>query len=109
MNILTDLGIKDNFYTIPYDVIMYCKKCGLLRETRDNKLRNSRIKQITCTLYMFNTVVLNNEVNEEIKEEINKLFFEGIIKQKEYYNNNELLKSVYEYFGSIIEKYYDIN
>ena len=107
-NILTDLGIKDNYYTIPFDVIEYCKNCGILREARDNKLRNSRIKQITCTLYMFNVSVLNKKVIEDVKKDIKKLFFNGIIKNKEYYNNNELLKSVYDYFENIIKKYYSI-
>ena len=55
---------------------------------------------------MFNANVLNDEVIEDVKKDINKLYFKGIIKNKEYYNNNELLKSVYEYFRNIIEKYY---
>lgn len=107
-NILNDLVIKDNNYQIPYSIIGYLNETKITKKIRNKKLRNSRIKQITCTLYMFNTTVLNKEIIKDVKKEINKLFFKGIIKNKEYYNNNELLKSVYDYFRNIIEKYYSI-
>ena len=105
-NILNDLVIKDNNYLITYKIMNYLKKCNINKQIRDNKISNSRIKQITCTLYMFNIMVLNKDVIKDVKKDINKLFFKGIIKNKEYYNNNELLKSVYNYFEKIIDKYY---
>ena len=105
-NILTDLGLKDNNYLPTYKIMNYLKNCNINKLTMDNKISNSRIKQITCTLYMFNIIVLNKDIIKDVKKDINKLFFKGIIKNKEYYNNNELLKSVYNYFKKIITKYY---
>ena len=55
---------------------------------------------------MFNMIVLDNEVIKDVKKDINKLIFKGIIKNKEYYNNNELLQSVYDFFRNIIENFY---
>ena len=55
---------------------------------------------------MFNEIVTSNGVKENIKEDINKLFYDRIILHKEYYNNNELLKSIYSYFDKIIKKTY---
>ena len=106
MNILIDLDKKDNTYQIPYSIINYLNETKTTKKIRNKKLSNSRIKQITCTLYMFNVTVLNDDVIKDIKKEITKLYFKGIIKHKEYYNNNELLKSVYDYFKNILEKYY---
>ena len=73
---------------------------------RNNKLSNSRIRQITYTLYMFNIVVTSDGVKENIRNDINNLFYERIIRHKYYYNNNELLKSIYFYFDKIIKKNY---
>ena len=76
---------------------------------RIKKLSNSRIKQITYVLYMFNEIVTSDGIKENVINEINDLFYNRIIYHKEYYNNNELLKSVYAYFEKIIEKFYKKN
>ena len=47
---------------------------------------------------MFNEIVTSNGIKQNVNKELNKLFFDRIILHKEYYNNNELLKSVYSYF-----------
>ncbi len=55
---------------------------------------------------MFNEIVTSNGIKQNVNKELNKLFFDRIILHKEYYNNNELLKSIYTYFDKIIKKYY---
>lgn len=104
--VLCELDKKDNLYSPDYKIIQYLKECGIGKNTRDNKLKNSRIRQITYTLYMFNEIVTSEGVKDNVKEDINELFYGRIIHHKEYYNNNELLKSIYLYFGKIIEKKY---
>ena len=101
--ILSELNKKDNEYPPAYKVVQYLKNCNIGKETRDNKLGNSRIRQITYTLYMFNEIVTSDGIKKNIKKEINELFFDRIIHHKEYYNNNELLESIYSYFKKIIE------
>ncbi len=104
--VLSELNKKDNEYPPAYKVVQYLKSCNIGKETRDNKLGNSRIRQITYTLYMFNEIVTSDGIKRNIKKEINELFFDRIIHHKEYYNNNELLKSIYSYFKKIIENNY---
>ena len=104
--ILSELNKKDNTYPASYKIVQYLKDCNIGKATRNNKLRNSRIRQITYTLYMFNEIVTSDGIKENVNKEINKLFFDRIILHKEYYNNNELLKSIYSYFKNIIEKNY---
>ena len=107
--VLSDLDKKDNSFTPDFKIIKFLKECGIGKGTRSNKLSNSRIRQITYTLYMFNEIVTSEGIKKNINEDINELFFGRIIHHKEYYNNNELLKSVYEYFKKIIEKNYVVN
>ena len=54
-------------------------------------------------------IVTSDGIKENVINEINDLFYNRIIYHKEYYNNNELLKSVYSYFEKIIEKFYKRN
>lgn len=104
--VLSELDKKDNFHSADTLVINYLKNCGIGKETRTSKLRNSRIRQITYTLYMFNEIVSSDGVKDNVKHEVSKLFYGRIIINRKYYNNNGLLKSIYEYFDKIIEKNY---
>ena len=107
--VLCDLDKKDNTFKPDYKIVSFLNNCGIRKETRDNKLSNSRIRQITYTLYMFNEIVTSIGVKTNIVNDINELFYERIISHKEYYNNNELLKSIYVYFDKIIKNHYSVN
>jgi len=107
--VLCDLDKKDNKYAPDFKIVNYLNSCGIGKETRDNKLSNSRIKQMTYTFYMFNEIVTSEGVKRNVITDLNELFYERIILHKEYYNNNELLKSIYAYFDKIIKKYYRAN
>ena len=104
--VLSELDKKDNIYAPDFKIISFLNECGIGKDMRNNKLSNSRIRQITYTLYMFNEVVTSNGIKENVKNDINELFYKRIILHKEYYNNNELLKSIYLYFDKIIQKNY---
>lgn len=107
--VLSELDKKDNLHRADTLISNYLKSCGIGKENRTNKLKNSRIRQITYTLYLFNEIVSSIGVKENVKHEISKLFYGRIILNKKYYNNNGLLISIYEYFDRIIEKYYKEN
>lgn len=107
--ILSNVGVKDNGYSPDSKIIKFLSDCNIEKKRRDYKLSNSRIRQITYTLYMFNIVVTSTGIKKNVSENINKLMFNRIILNKKYYNNNGLLKSVYIYFANIITKYYKID
>lgn len=105
--ILANLNETVENYIINPDVLDYLKKCKIDKESR-NVISNSTIRQLTYTLYMFNILVTSEEIKEHIKELLHKLFFERIIKNKNFYRKNKLLKSVYKYFKKIIMKNFEI-
>jgi len=107
--VLSELDKKDNPYRADTLVTNYLKNCGIGKENRTNKLRNSRIRQITYTLYLFNEIVTSAGVKKDVNHEISELFYKRMIRNKEYYNNNGLLKSIYEYFDKIIDIHYKEN
>ncbi len=97
---------KDNPYAPDFKIQSYLNKCGISKDSRDNKLSNSRIRQITYTLYIFNEIVTSEGVKDNVIDELNDLFFKRIVVNKDYYKNNELLKSIYNYFEKIIRNNY---
>lgn len=107
-NILTELDVKNNFNDPSKYIIEFLEKSGIGKENKRNKLRNSRIRQITYVLYMFNEVVTSDGVRESVTYKINDFFFNRVPKYKDYYKNNSLLKSIYYYFQKIIEANYKI-
>ena len=107
--VLCELDKKDNTHRADTLVINYLKDCDIGKENRNTKLSNSRVRQITYTLYMFNIIVSSNGVKNNVKHDITKLFYGRIILNGKYYNNNGLLKSIYNYFDKIIEKNYKEN
>lgn len=107
--VLSELDKKDNLHRADTLIINYLKECGIGKENRNNKLTNSRIRQITYTLYMFNIIVSSEGVRNNVKHDITKLFYGRIILNNKYYTNNGLLKSIYSYFDKIIEKNYKEN
>lgn len=105
--VLSELDKKDNQHKADSLIVDYLIECGIGKENRNNKLSNSRIRQITYTLYMFNIIVSSEGIKNNVKQDINKLFYKRIILNSAYYNNNELLKSTYKFFNKIIKKNYD--
>lgn len=106
--ILANLNETVENYIINPDVLDYLSRCDIDKKTYDTKISNSTIRQLTYTLYMFNILVTSEEIKEHIKELLHKLFFERIIKNKNFYRKNKLLKSVYKYFKKIIMKNFEI-
>lgn len=105
--IFSELGVKDNKFPPKYQIVEFLQNSEISGYIRKIKLKNSRLYQITCTLYLFNEIVTSEGGRTKVKEELNNLFYGRIIRHKEYYTNNELLKSVYKYFDKIIQRYYN--
>ena len=104
--ILCDLDMKDSRYNYDNKIRIYLKRCYINLDVINNKLNNSRIRQITYTLFMFLEVVTSDGIKKQIRNELLNLFYKRIPLHKEYYKNNSLLKSIYEYFDKIIITYY---
>ena len=106
-NVLTDLGESDKPQRFSVEIIEYLDRCRIRPRARNKKMSNSKIRQITYTLYMFNKIVTSEGVKKKINKKINYLFYKRIPKNKDYYKNNDLLKSIYHYFDKIIRINYN--
>ena len=69
--ILSELNMKKNKYPPSYKIIQFLNNCNIGKDTRSKKLSNSRIRQITYTLYMFNEIVTSDGIKNNVKKYIN--------------------------------------
>ena len=72
--LLSNLTDKDNGHMYNYSVVNFLDGCGIGERQRNKKLKNSVIRQITYTIYMFNKIVTDKDVKKEIIEEL-QIFF----------------------------------
>ena len=77
--VLSELDKKDNNHKIDILIINFLKDCNIGKENRNSKLANSRIRQITYTLYLFNVIVSSSGVRDNLKRDITDLFYGRII------------------------------
>ena len=105
-NILDDLNCQKEYINIEKTIIDYLENIFQNKRYRISKLSNNRVRQLTYTLYMFNEIVTSDGIKYDVKRKLKKFFYKRIPMNKEYYKDNELLKSVYEYFDKLIKFYY---
>ena len=104
--ILSNLSVKDNEFNPTISITKQLKEFNISTTTIKNKLHNSRIRQLTYLFLIYNNLVSSKDRRIHISKEINKFFNKRIIMNKNYYKNNSLLKSFYNYFYIIIKKNY---
>lgn len=100
--ILNNIGEKNNNHTIDYKISNFLSVCGISKNIRDRRMSNDRIRQIIYTLYMFEEIVTSNGLKAHTYEELNDFFYERVYHHSEYYQTNDMLKSVCNFFDKIV-------
>ncbi len=98
--ILVGLGESSNYVSRGL-IVNYLVGLGVYEEQLTDKLANPRVRQLVCTIYMFNVLVKDRRQKRRIKSIIEKLFMERLPLHHEYYANNYLLRSNYYFFKEI--------
>lgn len=101
-SILNNLLKNEKSYHINGYLINFLDKCEVSKSLRNKHLKNYRVKQIVCVLFIFNEIVINNELKIIIRHELNDLFYFDIVKNKNYYINNNSIISIYKFFKKIV-------
>lgn len=102
--LLPFIKIRDNYNKSSDLVSDFLGKCGIGVRSRESKLKNSVIRQVTYVFYLFCTIVKNKDVKQKVGRKLKDLFYKRMLINKEYYVNNYYLISVYDFFEKIIKK-----
>lgn len=81
---------------------------GITKSLRGGKLKNHIVHDFTASLYVFNSIVTSENIKYHTMSELKILLEERVLKNKEYYSKNELLKDYYKFVKIIVDYFYDL-
>ena len=103
--IINDLKAYTSKYPANYRVLNEVAKIGISKKVRDNKLSNTRMKQLITLLYLNKNFTTSEgifkhqiEILQELKNRIERHI--------DYYNTNELVQSNLKFLNKIIDNWY---
>ena len=103
--IINDLKSGTSKYPANYIVLNAIAKMGISKKIRDNKLSNTRIKQLITLLYLNKNIVTSEGVLNHQAKSLNELK-ERIEHHINYYDKNELIKTSFNFLNKIIDIWY---
>ena len=106
--IINDLKANTSKYTASYRVLNEVAKTGISKKVRDNKLSNTRIKQIVTLLYLNKNIVTSEGILKYQTQILHELK-DRIEHHIDYYNTNQLVQTNLNFLNKIIDKWYNNN
>ena len=103
--IINDLKAYTSKYSANYRVLNEVAKIGISKKVRDNKLSNTRMKQLITLLYLNKNIVTSEGVLNyqiQILHELKNRIEHHI----DYYNTNELIQTNFIFLNKIIDNWY---
>lgn len=101
--ILNDLSADDNNAIPNYDLL---RALGFVsKATRDNKLKNMRIYQITATLYTHDRLVQSKGIKEHTKEKLNDLI-NRMYRNIGYYSENDCIVTNFDFLRKCVDNFF---
>lgn len=83
----------------------YASKLGFSKMVRKNKLNNGFFMDFITLFYSYKIFVKSQKAQENKQREIQELFEKRMLKNKEYFKDNETLKSAYKFCKIIVDDF----
>ena len=77
---------------------------GISAKTRDKKMGNRTVHDFVVMLCCFENIVTSEGVKKYTIQKLQRLFNERFTRHKEYFSENMLLRSNYEFVKKVIDK-----
>lgn len=77
-------------------------------DSRRKKMKNPVIHDFVVILYVFNNIVASKEIKRHIMIELKEFISSRMVRNKEYFQKNELIKSYYKFIQKIVDYFYDL-
>jgi hypothetical protein len=78
---------------------------GMNTNFRKNRMSNARIQQIVTLLYMHKEIVSSSGVHTKEAEGLHEVM-ERAYKNKDYYKNNPMLKSTFDFLKMVVDSWF---
>ena len=103
--IINDLKAYTSKYSANYRVLNEVAKIGISKKVRDNKLSNTRMKQLITLLFLNKNIVSSEGVLKYQVQILHELK-NRIEHHIDYYNTNELIQTNFIFLNKIIDNWY---
>jgi len=104
--ILNDLRPDTAQYNTSYDVLQKLARIkSVSKNVREKKMSNARIQQIVTLLYVYEKIVTSTGVQYKAVERLRK-FEERMIRNIEYYKDNDMIRTNFEFLNLVIDNWY---
>ena len=102
--ILTDLS--PNSSKPPAEIKEVVSKINAINQNQRKKKLSSRpMLEFVCLIYVYD-IVVSDDIKVHRIEELKNLFFNRMLRNKEYFANNELIKSNYDFACKVINSFF---
>jgi len=71
---------------------------------RKNKLSNKFLYDFTTLLYAYSMLVIDEEVKVQRYKNLEKLFLDSMLRNKDYYQKNDIIISAYNFLKKIVDE-----
>lgn len=85
----------------PQFLAQFLINAGINQGSRHNKMSNPRINQIVHLLYTFDKIVVTDNTRNNRVREFKNLISGRLQEHKDYFKNNQLLSTTYDFFQKI--------
>lgn len=103
--IINELKSGTANYKANYNINNELANMGISKKTRDNKLSNARMQQIVTLLYLNKRITTSSGILKHQSEMLNELK-NRMLYHIDYYKNNEIIKTSFEFLCKIIDNWY---
>ena len=100
--IINDLRSSTDSAKTPRFITQFVTAAGISKHSRTKKLSNKRINQIVHLLYIYDIVVVSENTRQTRLQELNNLIDIRMLTHREYFADNLLLTSTYDFFKKIV-------
>lgn len=101
--LIHDMGAKDSIHKTNYNVLRAL--VGISKATKDNQLKNERIRQMITLLYAHTAIVTSVGVHEHTKENLKDLV-SRMYHHIGYYDGNENILASFGFFKTAVDILY---
>ena len=86
----------------PLYITNFVKRANIGKDSMIKKLENPRINQLVHLLYVYDQVVTSQHTRSIRMQKLKELLNRRMIQHREYFTNNTLLVSTYQFFSKLI-------
>ncbi len=81
---------------------------GISRDARKHRMKNPVVHDFVVTLFVFNNIITSKKIKANTINELKYFVDNRLIKNKDYFQKNQIILSYYDFMKKIIDYFYQL-